>query len=226
MNYLNYKRFPQVFIGLVLATFLISCESNPTDSPTTSAEIESEAPQADWQLIQGNGISLYLPPSYIGGNPETDLDEIREGLIAINPEYEQRVEQIEQNAGDIALMAFESEQPQQGFLTNVNITSTEAEEATLEEYIEAITTQLSQIYTIEDSNSAITVGEYPAGKITASIEAPDATVKQLFYIIQDESTFWIVTYATTSDAFDERLSEFEQSVQSITLSQPVEMTSE
>jgi hypothetical protein len=217
-------------LSLVLTLTMVACDqpaSEVTQVDTTTSS-ESAAPQEDWEKFEGKGVTLYLPPSYVGGNPDTDFEEIEEALIGIDPQYEERLGQLKENAGAIALLAFDTENAQSGFPTNINVTNTQAEGATLDQFTEAITAQLSQVFTLE-APEKVEIKDYPAAKINATVEAPDATIQQLFYIIQegsDSSTFWIVTYATTQEQFAEQVPEFEQSIETFTLTQPADSSSE
>lgn len=214
-----------VFLTLTIA----GCNQSTTDvAQVDTTTTETAAPQDGWEKLEGKGVSLYLPPSYVGGNPDTDFDEIREALIEIDPQYEERLNQLEGNAGAIAFLAFNTENAESGFPTNINISQTQVEEATLDQFLEAITAQLSQVFTLSEPET-IEIKDYPAATITATLAAEEATIQQLFYIIQegsDSSTFWIVTFATTQEQFAEQVSEFEQSIKTFTLTQPTDASSE
>lgn len=216
-SFLRRTSLATVFIPLLLFGTLVGCDSPTEEAIDTSPTVESADTAADWQEIEGAGVQLSLPESYAGGNPQTDIAKIREELLAINPEYEERVNAIEQNAGNIALLAFDTTSADPQFLTNVNITGTQAaENITLEQYLEAITAQLGSIYEVQ-SSEVTQLDEYPAARIIAEANSEEATIKQLFYIIQEDNQFWIVSYATTGDEFEARLPEFEQSIQSFAL---------
>lgn len=209
--------------GLLICIFLlgsiVGCNQTPPkatnpESPQATDSQSTVMPEAGWKIIEGEGVTLSLPPEYEGGNPSKDLDEIGKKLKAIDPEYENRIEAIRQNPAAIAFLAFDAQNTQSGFLTNVNIaTETVIEEVTVEQYLDAATGELSAMYQIEDQK-VVSVDQYPAGRIVAEIEAGETRIKQLFYTIQDGDTFWIVTYATTADEFDQRLPSFEKSIQS------------
>lgn len=207
---------------------IVGC--NQPTSETTQIETtttESAAPQDGWEKFEGKGVALYLPPRYVGGNPDADFEEIETALIEIDSEYEERLTELKQNADAIALLAFDTENAASGFPTNINISSTEVEGATLEQFLAAITAQLSQVFTLTEPET-VEIKDYPAAQITATIETPEATIQQLFYIIQEgsnSSTFWIVTYATTQERFAEQVSEFEQSIETFTLTQTPDASS-
>ncbi len=178
---------------------------------------EDDEPAGDWQTLNGAGLELSLPEGYTGGDPSTDLDRLASELEAIDPEYAQRIESIRQNPEAIAFLAFDPDSAESGFLTNVNIaTEPVPADIDLEQYLEAATQQLAGIYEIE-SQEITTVGDYEAGKIVGQFGTGELQVKQLFYAIKTDGTFWIVTYATTADEFDTRLPNFERSIQTLKL---------
>lgn len=193
------------------------------DAPQTESE-ESEPPEppelpdAEWITIQGNGVGLSLPPDYTGGNPAVEFAELKAKLNQISPSYAQRFAAIEANPEAIALLAFDGKNTAAGFLTNVTIAAERVPgEVSLEDYVRAASSHLSEAYEIE-SQGLLQVGAYPAGQIIGLITADnDVEVKQLFYLIQANDTFWIVTYATPAAEFQQRLPQFQQSIQTLQL---------
>ncbi|TVQ51032.1 MAG: hypothetical protein EA366_16045 [Spirulina sp. DLM2.Bin59] len=187
-------------------------DANPLDSE------DNEPPDPDWTTIEGNGVRLALPPDYTGGNPGTEFAQLKAKLNQINPNYAERFAAIEANPEAIALLAFDGKNVSAGFLTNVTIAAERVPEAvSLEEYVRAASNHLSQAYKIE-SQGLTQVGPYPAGQIVGVITADnDVEVRQLFYLIQAKDTFWIVTYATPASEFQQRLPQFQKSIQTLKL---------
>lgn len=195
------------------------------DAPQTESEESEPAtpesatlPDSEWITIQGNGVRLSLPPDYTGGNPAVEFAELKDKLNQISPSYAQRFAAIEANPEAIALLAFDGKNTSAGFLTNVTIAAEGVPEpVSLEDYVRAASSHLSEAYEIE-SQGLIQVGAYPAGQIVGVITADnDVEVKQLFYLIQAADTFWIVTYATPVAEFQQRLPQFQQSIQTLQL---------
>ncbi|MEA5420532.1 hypothetical protein VB712_14965 [Spirulina sp. CCNP1310] len=188
-------------------------------SEGTEPAASASLPDPEWITIQGNGVGLSLPPDYTGGNPGTEFAQLKAKLNQISPSYAQRFAAIEENPEAIALLAFDGKNTAAGFLTNVTIAAERVlEPVVLEDYVRAASSHLSQAYEIE-SQGLLQVGAYPAGQIIGVITADnDVKVKQLFYLIQAADTFWIVTYATPVSEFEQRLPQFQQSIQTLKLS--------
>lgn len=190
------------------------------DAPQTESEnSEPVTPESEWITVQGNGVRLSLPPDYTGGNPGVEFAELKAKLDQISPSYAERFATIEANPEAIALLAFDGKNTSAGFLTNVTIAAERVPgEVSIEEYVRAASNHLSQAYEIE-SQGLLQVGAYPAGQIIGVITADnEVEVRQLFYLIQAEDTFWIVTYATPATEFQQRLPQFQQSIQTLQLS--------
>ncbi|WP_072621753.1 hypothetical protein [Spirulina major] len=189
---------------------------SPQVSPSPSPTPNDDRP---WITLNGNGVSLSLPPDYDGGNPSQDFQQLQQKLNAINPSYARRFASIQDNPESIALLAFDRNSKEAEFLTNVTVAVERVPtEVSMEQYVQAAGQQLSQAYKIE-AQALLTVGTYPAGQIVGTIVADnDVPVKQLFYLVQAENQFWIITYATTAAEFEQRLPTFQRSIQSLKLS--------
>lgn len=193
----------------------------PTPSPDSATSDRATSDSAtvvqDWPTIQGNGVQLKVPSFYVGGNPAVEYDQLVAQLKAIDPKYAQRLEAIADNPEVSALLAFDNQDRRSAFLTNVNITSEAIPpDLSLEDYMDKASGLLAQSYQIQ-SQSVVPVGPYRAGQMVGEIEDNDVRFKQLFYMIPHEGRVWVVTYSTGAKAFEERLKEFTQSIQTIQL---------
>lgn len=203
-----------------------STSSQPTQGrdslPTAPARPSTTVPklsvaQSQWKTIEGNGVRLNVPGAYEGGNPSTEYDTLIAKLRAIDPKYAQRLEAIADNPEVSALLAFDVQDQDSDFLTSVNVaTEVIAANVTLEDYVQTASRQLATAYEIQ-SQSVIPVGSYRAGQIVGTIENNNTRFKQLFYMIPHQERMWIVTYSTGAEAFETRLNEFTQSIQTIQL---------
>jgi serine/threonine-protein kinase len=196
-------------------------QETPQATGETQEKSESESSaksEEGWQVVQGQGVSLSLPENYTGGNPSTEIDRIAEDLEAIGPGYGSRVEAIRQNPDAIALLAFDPKSSESGFLTNVNVTKQPVPEGvTVEQFLEAVTQQIANQFNIVNQE-VVEIEPYQAGKIVAEATVGEVPVKQVFYTVKDENTFWVVAYSTTQAEFDQRLPNFEQSIRTFTAS--------
>ncbi|MEM8640997.1 MAG: hypothetical protein AAGG51_19620 [Cyanobacteria bacterium P01_G01_bin.54] len=168
-----------------------------------------------WKMIDGNGVSLAVPEFYDGGNPSAEYEALVTKLKAIDPKYAERLEAIAATPEVSALLAFDVQDQESEFLTSVNIAHEAIEpEITLEDYVQTASQQLSQAYEIQ-SQSVIPVGRHQAGQIVGAIQNGNVRFKQLFYLIPYNGKMWIITYSTGAEAFERRLNEFTQSIQTI-----------
>lgn len=144
------------------------------------------------------------------------MDQIAKRLKAIDPSYEERIGKIEQRASAIALLAFDPQSSESGFLTNVNITKEEVPAGvTVEQYLQAATQQLDKYYQVVEQ-TVVPLNLQRAGRIVVEGKAGETPIKQLFYTVQSDNTFWLITYSTTVAEFDQQLPKFEQSIQTFT----------
>jgi hypothetical protein len=96
----------------------------------------------------------------------------------------------------------------------VNIATSEAQANTPPQlFIDATLSQLPASMTAV-ATEVLTINDYPTGKIELVSDLEGITVHQLIYIIQHETTVWIVTYSTGDTEFEQRLPEFELSINS------------
>ncbi len=209
-----------ICMSLLITTF--GCNQQKTPQATTSKQANSSvaatSPSPSWKVIKGNGVEISLPPNYVGGNPskEEDLNAIASKLKTINPEYEQRIASLKQNpnANAIALLAFDTQNDQSGFLTNVNITTQAVEKGTtLDKYLQTASQQLAVQYDILE-RKVVPLGKDKVGRIITQPKASGAPIKQLFYIVPQSNRFWLITYSTSQTEFDKRLPNFEKSIRS------------
>ncbi|MBE9127939.1 MULTISPECIES: DcrB-related protein [unclassified Coleofasciculus] len=219
-----------LFVCLLVLSTLIGCGERSTPQDTETFQDQSQAktqiedaavaaPEVGWKAIAGEGVTLSLPKHYEGGNPHTDINTIAAKLEKVSPGYSARLEAIKQNPQAIALLAFDPKTANSGFMTNVNITKEKVPTGvTIQQYLEAATQQLVERYEILEQK-VVSIDPYQGGRIVAKSTTGETPIQQLFYIVQDGNTFWLVTYSTTVAEFDQRLPTFEQSIATLKLPQ-------
>ena len=192
----------------------------PQPATTPQAAPVPASPLGAWKTITGNGVSLSLPASYQGGNPskDQDLDAIAQKLKTIDPEYEKNIESLKENASTLAFVAFDLPQDKSKFVTNVNIAMEKVPDATtVEKYLNAAVKEMSAHFQVTDQK-VVSLDKYQAGRIVAEDTTTGTPIKYLFYLVQKGNNFWIVTYTTATNEFDQRLPNFEKSIRTFTLS--------
>lgn len=190
-------------------------QSPQAPAPPTKAQ-PTVPPPAGWKKIAGNSVEIWLPPGYEGGNPSQNLEGKLNKLKAINPDYKKVIEAIKLNP-TLALVAFELP-PKSAFITNVNVLPETVTAGTeVEQYLQTVTQEISNQYKVVDQK-VVSLNSYRAVRLVAEAPAGNTKVKQLLYAIPQGNTFWLVTFSTTVEEFEQRLPTFEKSVRTLTMS--------
>ena len=180
-------------------------------SSSASNAQPTSTPIPGWNKFEGKGIEIWLPGSYIGGDLSHDLDIILTNLQNLGPDFEQAAQIIEQNPELFLIFATDSNIGISGTLTNVNITTEEIlSSLDLDTYMDLAISQFPPQFNIID-RKITTLGEYYAGRLLVDFQVSGFDGKELIYIIKDDTTIWIITYATGKVEFAERLRVFELS---------------
>ncbi len=219
-----------VIICLFLAVNLSACGKKISEITGT--------PRPGWVAIKGEGVALFLPQGFVGGNPGRDLDKITEQLKAIDPNYEQKLLGITQNPTAVALLAFKyafdtsTIEPQNTkdwsisgnipapnniATINVNITNQSLpKEASLNSIMESSSQKIAKIYQVSEQK-IISIKQQDGARIIAATPNSKPAIKQVFYLIPktEQKKLWVVTYTTLSQDFDSFLPMFTESIETL-----------
>ena len=199
-----------IFFTLLLGKMTTITATEQLKLPSAEIFLATEHTE-EWHTVQGANVSLSLPNTYQGGDPNSELEEITKALVAISPDFNSRIALIKQSPQAIALIAFDTKNISNKFLENVNIVKDELpENISLAEYLDKTIPQLSDGYTI-DEQQIVSLPEYQARKITIA----NQEFKQLLYLVPNNNQIYIVTYSTIAKEFNSKKAIFEQSFQSI-----------
>ncbi len=207
----NLSLFTIVLLGgMALACSLSNSVRSLVSSSETSA-LPTSTPIPGWNKFEGEGIEIWLPGSYVGGDLSHDLDLILNNLRTLGPEFEAIIQLIEQNPELFLIFVTDSNVGISGSLTNVNITTEEIlSTIDLDTYIDLAVNHFPSQFNILE-RKIVNLGDYKAGRLLVEFQVSGIDGKELLYIIKDETTVWILTYATGKVEFAERLKEFELS---------------
>jgi hypothetical protein len=185
-----------------------------TLAPTGTAVPSPEAPlaPAGFKKFSGEGMEIWLPEAFIGGNLSTDLDLIIANLKNLGPQFEQMAAQIEQNRSMFKLWAFDNRTAQTNFLVNVSVANQPVlSGVTVESVMSATAEMLPASFTVVEQK-LLTTGAYEMGRLIIDAEIQGVRAREALYFIKDGSTLWLVTCASGRDDFAQHLVEFEQAV--------------
>lgn len=193
-------------------THVSTANSIPTQNPAKEQQ-QAKVP-FNWEIFETDDISIWLPDTYIGGNVKKDIGLITKRLKTLGPEFEQIVLIIEQYPDLFVLFATDSETGPSGFLTNVNVIREEViSTLSLQQYIElTVKGYPSQYHIVE--NKITMIGDLKAGRLVTEFVINGISGKQVQYMIRGDNEMWIITYSTGLSEFDQRLPEFEESINS------------
>lgn len=221
------RRNMGLIVYLLLLSVAVGCGKTTPEAttspsagvvPSTAATSSSGATtQTSLKKIQGDGVELSVPTDYEGGNPSKDLDSISQKLTAINPQYQKALEPLKKNPSAVSLLAFDLQSAKSAQPTMINVSKRKVPaEMSVEQALNKATQQLQPPYQVLEQK-VVPVEKYQAGRILVQVPAPKPQVKQLFYIIKNGNTFWVVTYVSSVDKFDQLLPTFEESIRTFNL---------
>jgi hypothetical protein len=190
--------------------------AGPAADDTLSVEQD-----ADWERFTAGSAEIWLPPSFVGGDLEQDLDLILDSIRAFGPDFEIMVEAIEQNPSAFVLFAVDTERVESGVMTNVNITTERVLSfMTTELYLESVAGLLPDPFEVLEQERIVLPEFEDASRAIGSVNFPGApTMMQVMYVIKDgANTVWAITFTAPESAFDTWLPVFERSVESFTVS--------
>jgi hypothetical protein len=214
----EYMKKSLFMAGLMVLILLISlaCALSPsilpTIEPVTLPPIEQKpTPIPGWEKFEAKEVELWLPESYDGGNVKEDLETVVEKIRLLGPEYENMASVIEQNPDMFAIWAFDSNIGTSGSLTSAAITFEKVMSViTIDTYLDAASSQLPASFVVTD-RQIVKLNDYDAGRLVIDFTISGTNGKELMYAVKNGNMFWVITYGTSADEFDQRLTEFEKS---------------
>jgi hypothetical protein len=188
----------------------------PTLTPTpTQPPLPTATPPPGWKKLESAQVELWVPSSFIGGDPIKDRDPIIKSLRAMGTEYAGYSSFITQNPSPFAIYAIDSTLGSTGFITSLSVTANQIVSTGTGETIQGgVSQQLPQQYAALDRRNVI-VGYYTAERMVTDSAAQNMRVRQLVYTIRAQNTAWVVAFTTTDGEFFPRLPTFEQSMQTL-----------
>ena len=191
-----------------------------THTPTltltpTRPPIPTATPPPGMKKLESAQIELWVPSSFVGGDPLQDKELILKNLRALGPEYAAYAKLFEQNPSPFALYAIDSALGSMGYITTLSVTANQiVSTGTGETFQGGVNQQLPQQYIALDRRNVIT-GYYVAERMVTDSSAQNFRVRQLVYTIRAQNTAWVVAFTTSEGEFFPRLPAFEQSMQTL-----------
>jgi hypothetical protein len=210
-----------VILGLALpACGLISPpEPTPTftpePTPTNTPEGPAELPDftltgpPEWEQFTTSEFSIWLPPNWRGGDSGFDVEELMDDIIEEIPEFAEFSQQIQANPDMFIFWGIDLESSP-GYLTNFSIAQESLPNfVTVQDYIDLTLGQLPDVMTIIETNTYMK-RDYQAGEIILDWEVFEREIQQILFLLRTESSMYLLTFATGSAEFDQRIPVFRQ----------------
>lgn len=202
------KNFLLVLIVIIITSSMIlvgvSCTTAAVQNTTTE--------------FIGSDFELSLPERWEGGNKE-ELDSVVEKLKDIG--QDQLADKVEASKFDLLFFGYDSEAAALG--GNVNdftITGEPAAFLSLDEYMELTYTSVEEVYEkagykfkIVEKN-VVHLGSYEeVGRVIFEQTIEGIKIKVAQYIIKHDSDFWVLTFTTGLEDFDQNIQAFDKAVE-------------
>lgn len=242
------KTFRFTLFSILTAITLMSCQfgeralaifasatptatNTPTYTPTpvytpTPTKVPIPTVAAGWKHFEGDGFTINLPDSYIGGSGETDMQIIAD--FYENLGNSERAQQIQQSADQFRLLAIDTN-PDDVLPGTTNLTVLLQESVLLsalplDQFATVFSEQFNAEYGIETTDQrAFEHSNLDGYRMTfsgdlseiAGVEIDEEfTASLVMYLLRGEGRLWVLTFTTLTDDLEERLGEFDMAVSS------------
>lgn len=202
----TYKSVKQMQIFIALGFLLAACGGG-------------------WQTLEGDGFSITLPASYLGGSDSASFAEV--AAMYREAGKENLAQSVEANtaAGFILLYAADKEvNNDSNTFTNVNVVREQnpvLADYTIQEYVDLSLAQLQSLagITVVDQGEVTIPGFEEAYWLVEQYDlslllGEEGISKADQYLMKSGDTVWVITYVTDSSEYEARHAEFETSVKS------------
>lgn len=205
-------RLRLALVASLLAVFATSCEAVPAylflskapgPVPTVMPAIINEAPPADWNAYNGDGFSLWVPPTWQpSAVPPTGTLQLQ--LPTMSHEMTQTLN-VDAQSKAMVLSIVDTTTPPDGFTDNLNVQRTAYEGAAVKDLqglIEQIKGEYQKVgFKVTETGIGMTAAGQPQARIayTFQIPSPSAgdqkiSAKGIQYVVLTGTDAWTLSY--------------------------------
>jgi len=202
----NYTPIP------VTAKALLPPEWTPTPVVAAPTDIPG------WDRFEGKGVSVWLPKSWIPGDPEQDLNEFADSLSELGGGFAQSAEELRTNPYGLLLWAVDGTPTSSGAVTSMTVTKEDVPpDTSMRAYLDGELQELPAEFRVVESSLAA-LARYPeAAAVMFEYTARGVAFKQVSYLIKDGALVWTVEYGTGALDFDGVRPTFELSISTLAI---------
>jgi len=217
------------FAPIPTATWTILPTRTPTQEPTATATatvtftptpspLPTATPPPGWKKLESATIELWVPSSFVGGDPIKDKGAIVNVLRALGSEYISSYSVVEQHADVFLLYALDSKIGNTGLITTLSVTFNRLLPSGLIDQTQSgVAWQLPRQTIVLDKRNVRLY--YAAERTIAEAAAHNNRVRYLIYTIKSTNYAWVLAFATPEDEYFSRFATFEQIAQTIRIRQ-------
>lgn len=207
------KRYLLALLIFLLAVSIVSAGAGCGGG---TAQRTVEIP-AGWKLFDSNEFELYLPEQWEGGTEE----ELQGVIAALREEGQTELaSQVEAARSYLLFWGYDSETTSSEALTNINIGSESASFTTLNQYMDLGYDQMEEQYeqmgysfSILEQDVVSLGSNKEVGRTVVSEEVMGFEVRVVQYVIKSGSVFWIITFTTSPEEFNQYIQTFDKAVE-------------
>jgi hypothetical protein len=192
------------FIVLLIALSMIIAGMGFSSASAIEITLNPVIDTSDWVTLEGDGVSLLVPPEFEGGSVEELLELIEIADDVLPEEFGPFIELVEQNPGVYEFFAYAPTLVEGGVLTNINITGSPLPmRLPMSSILEMLPASFPQSIEIVES-TVMTLGNYDeVGVLWTSMEVLGIEQRLTMYIYQIDGQLYAITFTTSADAFEE-----------------------
>jgi len=176
----------------------------PNQAPPVSNKNTYPQIPYGWKKFQGGGASLWLPPNWQTGDINEKLYKFMNNAGSHNPQMEQFAQLVQQNPSNFPIWAFEPNDPD---LQSFNTVMVGYEKLPHQVNLELYMRETAGNSTILEMETYSVKGNQVGRMILLGVNS-----KQLYYVIRDNDTVWIVLFSCKKEQFEQKFPIFQTSI--------------
>jgi hypothetical protein len=179
---------------------------NRAPAPTATAAPPPVRPPDGWVPVYGEGVSLFVPPGWAGGNPRAESAALAGYLRAAGPDYEADAAAVEGMSATALLWAYDANAPRPGALAAIHVAAFNLPGMDLAAHLELV---LSNTPAGQEVHASL-AGDIN-GMDSARVEVTVPPRQSLLYIFHQDNAFYHVTFSAPAEDYPGLLPVFEES---------------
>jgi hypothetical protein len=191
--------------------------ATPEPTPTSIAPM---APPAGWINFSSNGVSLYLPPEFIGGDAKDQRSETVNRINNMGKPYNSLSKDVQAAAPELVLFAVQKEEAAPAVITTMwAFADMYPPDYSLEDYLNQDIFKLSSSGMVTEKKKMTILG-HEALRVVMQTRSGGWDVVTVWYAIKDDIYFWRIIYTSSLNDYFTKQDIFTRSIGTLNLTRP------